>query len=181
MTTLDRLIDQFVDAQQDGNCARWRQVDLAAAVYAEAGSRGLAQLAQACGFTHSYLRTFVRMSAVFPPGTRRIALSYAHHAMALRAINRFPADSPEHDPRYWLDQSTVHGYTVQQLQDALLYHTLATDSLATRQAHAAHKVAEAQRARDRLAALMDTFNTEYAVFWGARLVLTEQALLHSAS
>lgn len=181
MTKLDQLITQFLDAQKDGNRARWRQVDLAAAVQADAGARGLAQLARACGLSHAYLRMFVQVAHAFPPGTRHIDLSFEHHRAAQRAPRRFPAGSPESAPGYWLDQATAQRYTSDQLYAAMAHHTLASDSVAARQAQAAQRVAEAGRARTHIVDLIAQFNAGHAVFWGAKLVLSEQPLLASAS
>ena len=181
MISLDRLIEQFVDAQKDGHRARWRQVDLAAAAYAVAGARGLAKLAQASGLTPAYLRMFVRTAAAFPPGTRRFDLSFAHHLAAQRAVKRFPAGSREHEPHFWLDASVAQGYNCEQLRHAMDRHVLTDDSLEARQRRVTRTVADAQHYRDRLVADAAYFNTTYAVFWGSRLVVTEQALLTPAS
>ena len=181
MTTLDRLISQFLDAQRDGNRARWRQADLATAVFAEAGSRGLAKLAQASGFSLDYLRMFVRTAAAFPPGRRRIELSFSHHRIAQRAAKRFPDGTREHDPQFWLDQAVAQAYRAEQLRRAMDHHVLAQDSLEARQAQAAQTVVEAQRYIQRLQAGAEFFNATYAVFWGARIVIIEQALLNPAS
>lgn len=181
MTTLDRLIDQFIDAQKDGNRARWRQIDIAAEVYAANGQRGLKRLAQASGLTHQYLRMFVRTAAAFPPGTRRLELSYSHHHTAQRALKRFPEGTREHQPSFWLDQAVAQNYSYLQLEAAINHHMLAEDSLEVRKAQAATRVVEAQRARDRLIADAERFNTVHAQFWGARLVVSEHALLNPAS
>lgn len=181
MTPLNHLIAQFVDAQKDGNRARWRQIDIAAEVYAKAGAPGLTQLAKASGLTHDYLRMFVRTAAAFPPGTRRIELSYSHHHTAQRALNRFPEGTREHEPGFWLDQAIAQHYTYEQLEAVINHHTLAEDSLEARQANAAAKVTEAQRARNHVIADVERFNAVHAQFWGARLVVTEQALLNPAS
>lgn len=176
-TTLPGLIHAFLDAQQRVQITTWRLVDLAAAVRAPAGSRGLHALASASGLTVNYVRTYARLARLFPPETRVSSLTFHHHVQASSAGRKFPVGTPEHDPSFWLTYARERGQGVAALHDAMRHHTVAGATLATREAFARTRVRDAARARHTLIPLTDAFNREYAPFWGSRLVITESPLL----
>lgn len=174
---LPQLIHEFLAAQQAAQINTWRMVDLAGAIRAQAGSRGLHQLAHASGLTVNYLRTFARLARLFPPETRVAALPFHHHIQASHALRLFPAGTPEHEPTYWLQQAQTHRLSVVALHEAMAHHTVAGTPLATRQAFARTRVRDADRERRKILRLVDGYNRVHAPYWGTRLVLTEQPLL----
>lgn len=180
-TALAHLIAEFLDAQQDRHRVTWHMADITVTIYEKAGVPGLHDLAAASGLTEGYLRMFIRTARAFPQGVRRTELSFHHHIVAMRALRRFPAGTPEHSPQFWADQAAVQGLTRNALKAAMANHTAAGAALETRQAVAVKRVNDADHERQRILALAEVFNRVHAPFWGSRLVIVEQPILSSAS
>ncbi len=121
------------------------------------------------------------LANAFPPGARYTTLTYDHHRIAMRAARHFPADTPAHEPTFWLDQAAAQGWHRPQMLFAVKHYVSPEDTVSSRQAQMVLHVSDADRARTRIVAQLEDFNARHAIYWGSRLVLVEQPILAPAS
>ncbi len=174
--TLESLIAEFQNAADEGVVAFWRKADAAAAIRTHFPNHGLRTLRERTHYDKRTITRMVQLSRAFPAGQRDLSLSPTHHREALAAVIRFPLQSQEHDPHYWLRLSHAQGWTSFQLRRAMLDTLPTTPSVEDRRTRAERRFQEAERLVTQAKQIIERFNAEYAAIWGTELVLSERAL-----